>query len=62
VSAEAFLTRDIDLVLAPVDSDVSLPDPDLHLARVSTEVELPGPHLARSALEIAAILHPEVFR
>jgi iron complex transport system substrate-binding protein len=62
VSPEEFLVRDIDLFLAPEGGEVLLPSTGIPLVRVSPEVELPGPELARTAWQLAKILHPQVFR
>ena len=62
VSLEEFLVREIDLVLTPEGGEITLPTSELILRRVSPDLEIPGPHLARSARELAAILHPEAFR
>jgi len=62
VSLEEFLVRDIQLVISPEGGEISLPTSDLILRRVSSNLEIPGPHLARSARDLAAILHPELFR
>ena len=62
VSPEEFLIRDIDLLLAPEGGEFFLPSTEIPLVRVSPEVELPGPGLARSAWQLAGILHPEAFR
>jgi iron complex transport system substrate-binding protein len=62
VSLEEFLTREIDLLIAPMGAEVPLGQFGIPLHRVPASVEFPGPHLARSALELARILHPEVFR
>lgn len=62
VSLEQFLTRDIDLLLAPQGAEVLLHSPDLPLAEVSPALELPGPDLAQAAWELALLLHPEPFR
>jgi ABC-type Fe3+-hydroxamate transport system substrate-binding protein len=62
VSAEEFLVRPMDLILAPEGSEVVLPERAPPLVRVSPSLELPGPALADAALDLARILHPEVFR
>jgi iron complex transport system substrate-binding protein len=62
VSPEEFLVRDVDLFLAPEGGDVLLPSTGVPLVRVSPEVELPGPDLARTAWQLAEILHPQAFR
>jgi len=62
VSPEEFLVREIDLFLAPEGEDVALPSSKVPLVRVPQSTELPGPDLAQSALLLASILHPEVFR
>ena len=62
VSPEEFLVRKIDLILTPEGGAVVLPNSEIPVARVSPSVEIPGPYLALSAWELAAIMHPEVFR
>jgi iron complex transport system substrate-binding protein len=62
VSTEEFLVRPMDLLLAPEGSEVVLPERAPPVVRVSPSLELPGPALADAALELARILHPEVFR
>jgi iron complex transport system substrate-binding protein len=62
VSPEELLVREIHLVLAPEGSEVFLPSSALTLIRVHPDVEIPGPDLARLARELAALLHPQVFR
>jgi iron complex transport system substrate-binding protein len=62
VSPEEFLVRDIDLLLAPEGGEVVLPSSDIPLRWVSPALELPGPDLAQAALQLAKVLHPEVFR
>lgn len=62
VNAEVFLVREIDVLLAASDAEVSIPEIGLTVHRVSSGIEIPGPHLADAASEIARILHPEVFR
>ena len=62
VSVEEFLVREIDLFLTPEGGTVSLPASEIPVVRVSPSLEIPGPDLARSAWDLAAILHPEAFR
>jgi len=62
VNVEVFLVRDMDVILAAEDAEVSIPETDVPLRRVSSSIEIPGPHLAAAALELARVLHPEVFR
>ena len=62
VSPEEFLVRRIDILMAPEGVEVVLPNIQIPLVRVSPTLELPGPDLARAIREVAAILHPEVFR
>jgi iron complex transport system substrate-binding protein len=62
VSSEEFLVRHIDLLLAPEGSEVVLPEGTPLVVRVSPGLELPGPALADAALDLAKVLHPEVFR
>ena len=62
VSPEELLVREIHLVLAPEGSEVFLPSSALPLTRVHPDMEIPGPDLARFARELAALLHPQVFR
>jgi iron complex transport system substrate-binding protein len=62
VSPEELLVREIQLVLAPEGSEVFLPSSALPLIRIHPDVEVPGPDLARFARELAALLHPQVFR
>lgn len=62
VSNETFLVREIDLVLAPEGTELRLPEGAYSVIRVHPDLELPGPDLARSAMEVASILHPAVFR
>jgi len=62
VSPEEFLVREIDLLLAPEGGEVLLSSMRIPLLRVSPALELPGPDLARAALHLAELLHPEVFR
>lgn len=62
VSLEAFLVRDIDVVLAPEGSEVPFTLAEMNLSRVSPRFELPGPDLAQSVRDMARILHPGAFR
>ena len=62
VNAEVFLAREIDVLLVAEGSEVAIPETNVPLFRVSPGVEIPGPNLADAALELARILHPEVFR
>lgn len=62
VSPEELMTREIDLVLIPEGSEVSLPGIDLPVTFVPASIELPGPYLADEAWRLATILHPEAFR
>ena len=62
VNTEAFLAREIDLLLAAEGAEISLPRMDIPLRRVSPALEIPGPGLAQAALEMARAIHPEVFR
>lgn len=62
VNTEAFLVREIDLLLAAEGAAVGLPQVAIPLRRVSPAMEIPGPHLADAALELARTLHPEAFR
>ncbi len=62
VSPEAFVARDIELVLAVEGADVRLPVEDLPIARVSPDIQTPGPDLGAAARELARILHPDAFR
>jgi len=62
VNVELFLVREMDVILAAEGAEVSIPETDVPMRRVSSSVEIPGPHLAEAALELARILHPEVFR
>ena len=62
VNVELFLLRQMDVILAAEGAEVSIPRTDVPVRRVSPSVEIPGPHLADAALELARILHPEVFR
>jgi len=62
VNTEAFLAREIDLLLAAEGAEISLPHVDIPLRRVSPALEIPGPGLAQAALEMARAIHPEVFR
>jgi len=58
VSPEELVSRDIDVVLAPVGASV---DPTLvgraRVVRVGGELELPGPGVAEAAREVARALH-----
>jgi iron complex transport system substrate-binding protein len=62
VSAEEFLSREIDVVL--VTPGTAMPERMLTgvLHEVPAFVQLPGPRLAEAAAAIARILHPEAFR
>ncbi len=62
VSAEEFLSREIDVVL--ITPGTKMPDRMLtgELREVPAFVQLPGPRLAEAAAAIARILHPEAFR
>ena len=62
VSPEEFLVRKIDLILTPEGGAVILPNSEIPVVYVPPSFEIPGPDLARSAWELAAIMHPEVFR
>jgi iron complex transport system substrate-binding protein len=62
VSPEEFLVRRIDLILTPAGGAAVLPTSRIPVMRVSPTLEIPGPDLARSAWELATIMHPEVFR
>lgn len=62
VNTEAFLAREIDLLLAAEGAEISLPHMEIPLRRVSPALEIPGPGLAQAALEMARAIHPEVFR
>jgi iron complex transport system substrate-binding protein len=62
VSVEAFLVREIDLILAPEGKELELPAGGMRVTRVPPSVEIPGPGLAESAWTLAGILHPEAFR
>lgn len=62
VNVEAFLVRNMDLILAPEGIEVALPRIPVPLRRVSPELEIPGPDLARQAWDLARILHPGIFR
>ncbi|MFC1660614.1 ABC transporter substrate-binding protein [Gemmatimonadota bacterium] len=62
VSPEELMAREIDLLFLPEGSEVALPGLELPIRRVSPSVELPGPHMAQAAWELAAILHPDLFR
>ncbi len=62
VSQEEILAREIDLIIAPRGSELSLPTWEIPVRRVPTELEIPGPNLPESALELARTLRPEAFR
>lgn len=62
VSQEAFLVRGIELILTPEGGDPALPEMEVPIRRVPPSLEIPGPYLARDALRLARILHPEAFR
>jgi iron complex transport system substrate-binding protein len=62
VSLEEFILREIDILLAPEGTEVPQSISAIPIERVPATVELPGPDLARSALTLARLFHPEVFR
>jgi iron complex transport system substrate-binding protein len=62
VNVEAFLIREIDLILAPEGGELGIPETDVPIRRVSGSLEIPGPNLAHDAWELASLLHPELFR
>lgn len=62
VNVETFLTREMDLILAPEGADLGIPHIDVPIRRVSPALEIPGPFLAQNALDLARILHPGAFR
>lgn len=58
VSAEALLTRDLEVVLTPAPGrPAGVPD-GVRVQRVSELTQLPGPRLGEAAAEIARALHP----
>ncbi len=61
VSREAFLVRDMEMVLTPRGADPRLPELAVPIRQVPPSLEVPGPFLARDALRLARILHPEAF-
>ena len=62
VSVEAFLVRDIDVVLAEPGSTLPEPIDEMEVQRLPDYIDLPGPRLHEAALAIARALHPEAFR
>lgn len=62
VSPEELMAREIDVILVPEGSEVSLPRTDLPVTFVPPSLEIPGPYLAQEAWRLAEILHPEAFR
>jgi len=58
VNAEAFLSREIDLILAPPGAELDLPHPAPPVRRVPSDLEIPGPDLARHAWALARAMHP----
>lgn len=62
VSAEAFLSRSIDVVVAVEGVGLELPDESLPVRRVPSSLQTPGPNLGDSARRLARLLHPGAFR
>jgi len=62
VGVEAFLVREIDIVLAEPGADLPEPVSQIGVARLPDFIDLPGPRLHEAARAIAEALHPEAFR
>ena len=62
VSPEEFVSREIDVVLAPRDARLEGPLAELPRRRVPQGLQRPGPTLHEGARRLARILHPEAFR
>ncbi|MDX1567267.1 MAG: ABC transporter substrate-binding protein [Longimicrobiales bacterium] len=61
VSREAFVARDIDLVLTTRRGELDFVPSDIPVRRVPAGVETPGLDLGESARILARILHPDAF-
>jgi len=62
VSVEAFLVRDIEVVLAGPAAQFPETIEQLGIARLPDFIDLPGPRLHEAAEAVARALHPEAFR
>ena len=62
VSLEEFYIRPLDLILSTENTLLSDNLQNIEAATLSPSIEIPGPNLGRAVVEIAKVLHPEVFR